>query len=135
MVTGIAKLLLQQSLKQGSKRFAQPLRGSYKNNPYFKNYADMMTGQQGWKKGAASWYGTGLAIDEVSDLLPERVQEDTNIIPAEDLSPYQKDGPVDMPPELIKEPKVIPLPDKKTTANEKILEEEKQLKKYGLRIF
>ena len=133
MVTGIAKLLLQQSLKQGSKRFAQPLRGAYKNNPYFKNYADMMTGQQGWKKGAASWYGTGLAIDEVSDLLPERVQEDT-IITAEELAPpeFSKDGPVDMPPEVIKKPKVVPLPDKKLTDNEKILEEEKQLKNDAL---
>ena len=133
MVTGIAKLLLQQGLKQGSKRFAQPLRGAYKNNPYFKNYADMMTGQQGWKKGSASWFGTGLAIDEVSDLLPERVQEDT-IITAEDLAPpeFPKDDLVDMPPEVIKNPEVIPLPDKKDTANEKILEEEKQLKNDAL---
>jgi len=133
VVTGIAKLLLQQGLKQGSKRFAQPLRGAYKNNPYFKNYADMMTGQQGWKKGSASWFGTGLAIDEVSDLLPERVQEDT-IITAEDLAPpeFPKDDLVDMPPEVIKNPEVIPLPDKKDTANEKILEEEKQLKNDAL---
>ena len=133
MVTGIAKLLLQQGLKHGSKRFAQPLRGAYKNNPYFKNYADMMTGQQGWKKGSASWFGTGLAIDEVSDLLPERVQEDT-IITAEDLAPpeFPKDDLVDMPPEVIKKPEVIPLPDKKDTANEKILEEEKQLKNDAL---
>ena len=93
----------------------------------------MMTGQQGWKKGAASWYGTGLAIDEVSDLLPERVQEDT-IITAEELAPpeFSKDGPVDMPPEVIKKPKVVPLPDKKLTDNEKILEEEKQLKNEAL---
>jgi hypothetical protein len=133
VVTGIAKLLLQQGLKHGSKRFAQPLRGAYKNNPYFKNYADMMTGQQGWKKGSASWFGTGLAIDEVSDLLPERVQEDT-IITAEDLAPpeFPKDDLVDMPPEVIKKPEVIPLPDKKDTANEKILEEEKQLKNDAL---
>ena len=90
MVTGIAKLLFQQSLKQGSKRFAQPLRGAYGSNPYFKNYVDMMTGQQGWKKGAAAWYGTDLAMDTVSDVtelgLPERVQEDT-IISTEDLAP------------------------------------------------
>ena len=129
MVAGIAKLLLQQSLKQGSKRFAQPLRRAYDNNPYFKNYADIMTGQQGWKKGAVGWYGTDLALDTASDLLPERVQEDT-IITAEDLAPpkFPKDGPVDMPPELIKEPKIIKTPDKKDTANKKILEEEKQLK-------
>ena len=98
MVTGIAKLLLQQGLKQGSKRFAQPLRGAYQNNPYFKNYAEMMTGQQGWKKGAAAWYGTDYAMDTVSDLmLPERTQEDV-VIPAEDLGPpeFPKDGPVDM---------------------------------------
>ena len=93
----------------------------------------MMTGQQGWKKGSASWFGTGLAIDEVSDLLPERVQEDT-IITAEDLAPpeFPKDDLVDMPPEVIKNPEVIPLPDKKDTANEKILEEEKQLKNDAL---
>ena len=123
MVTGIAKLLLQQGLKQGSKRFAQPLRGAYKNNPYFKNYVDMMTGQEGWKQGAVGWYGTDLALDTVSDLLPERVQEET-IISAEDLAPpeFPKDGPVDMQPELIKKPEVIPLPDKKDTSNEKILD-------------
>jgi len=129
VVSGIAKLLLQQGLKQGSKRFAQPLRRAYESNPYFKNYADIMTGQQGWKKGAVGWYGTDLALDTFSDLLPERVQEDT-IITAEDLAPpkFPKDGPVDMPPELIKEPKIIKTPDKKDTANKKILEEEEQLK-------
>jgi len=133
VVTGIAKLLLQQGLKQGSKRFAQPLRGAYKNNPYFKNYVDIMTGQEGWKKGAVGWYGTDLALDSVSDLLPERVQEET-IISAEDLAPpeFPKDGPVDMPAELIKKPEVIPLPNKKDTANEKILNEEKQLKDAAL---
>jgi hypothetical protein len=134
VVTGIAKLLLQQSLKQGSKRFAQPLRGAYKSNSYFKDYVDMMTGQQGWKKGAAAWYGTDLAMDAVSDVaelgLPERVQEDTTIIEAKDLSPFleEKKSPVDMPPEIIKEPKVIPLPDKKETSNKKILEEEENMK-------
>ena len=130
MVSGIAKLLLQQSLKQGSKRFAQPLRGAYKNNPYFKNYADIMTGQQGWKKGAVGWYGTDLALDTFSDLLPERVQEDT-IITAEDLAPPKfKSGIAEEggSTEVIKEPKVIPLPDTKDTANKKILEEEEQLK-------
>ena len=133
MVTGIAKLLLQQSLKQGSKRFAQPLRGAYGSNPYFKNYVDMMTGQQGWKKGAAAWYGTDLALDTVSDVaelgLPERVQEDiveAIVIPAEELGPpkFPKDGPVDMPPDVVKKPKIIDTPDKKDTSNKKILEEE-----------
>ena len=133
MVTGIAKLLLQQSLKQGSKRFAQPLRGAYGSNPYFKNYVDMMTGQQGWKKGAAAWYGTDLAMDTVSDVtelgLPERVQEDT-IISTEDLAPPKfKSGIAEEggSTEVIKKPKVIPLPDKKETSNKKILDEEKEM--------
>ena len=134
MVTGIAKLLLQQGLKQGSKRFAQPLRGAYQNNPYFKNYAEMMTGQQGWKKGAAAWYGTDYAMDTVSDLmLPERTQEDV-VIPAEDLGPPQfpKDGPVDMPPDVVKKPKIIETPDKKDTSNKKIIEEENEMKDEAL---
>ena len=71
MVAGIARLLLQGAGRYGDD-VLRATRDVYQKNPYVKNYLDMMTGQQGWKKGAAAWYGTDYAMDTMSDLmLPE----------------------------------------------------------------
>ena len=85
MVTGIARLLLKQGLRYGDD-LKTATSQVYNKNTYVKNYLDIMTGQQGWKKGALGYYGTEQALDLAGSMLPQRGQEDTGptdiVIPA-----------------------------------------------------
>ena len=131
MVTGIAKLLLQKNL---------PKLGNYLRNPSHipgigardkvqarQFYREMgmpdTTGTELMRKGITATGGLAM-VDFFSEDLPiEKVQEDTS--PLKFKSGIEQEGG---PPRVIKQPKIIPLPDKKDSGNKKLEKEEEQLK-------
>ena len=123
MVTGIAKLLLQKNL---------PKLGNYLRNPSHipgigardkaqarQFYREMgmpdTTGTELMRKGITATGGLAM-VDFFSEDLPiEKVQEDTS--PLKFKSGIEQEGG---PPRVIKQPKIIPLPDKKDSGNKKL---------------
>ena len=132
MVTGIAKLLLQKNLPKLGNYLRNPskipLLGARDKVQARQFYREMgmpdTTQSELIRKGITATSGLAM-IDFFSDDL-ESVQEDTVIDPKDYPTKFGK-GPVDQYPTVVKQPKLIPLPDKKETANKKLENEEKQL--------
>tara|TARA_R100000995_G_scaffold82201_1_gene55817 strand:- start:870 stop:2921 length:2052 start_codon:yes stop_codon:yes gene_type:complete len=98
------------------ENFNESAREVFKN-PYIKNYLDAASNKQGIVRTAAATSLPFMAYDEITELLPERVQESTKI----EASNRTKDGPVDMPPNVIKKPKIINTTEvKKEDANKEL---------------
>ena len=132
MVTGIAKLLLQKNL---------PKLGNYLRNPSHipgigardkvqarQFYREMgmpdTTGTELMRKGITATGGLAMVDFFADDLEP--VQESTTIDPKDYPTKFGQ-GPVDQYPTVVKQPKIIPLPDKKDSGNKKLENEEKKL--------
>jgi len=98
------------------ENFNESAREVFKN-PYIKNYLDAASNKQGIVRTAAATSLPFMAYDEITELLPERVQESTKV----ESSNRTKDGPVDMPPNVIKKPKIINTTEvKKEDANKEL---------------
>ena len=98
------------------ENFNESARQAFKN-PYVKNYLDAASNKQGIVRTAAATSLPFMAYDEISGLLPERVQEPTKI----DQPNKTEAGPVDMPPNVINKPQIINTTEiKKEDPNKKI---------------